>query len=531
MILEALVVLCIGAVLGTMGYLAAHGPGNFRELILGFGLGSTVVRTLWVCSSAAFVIAGLSYFIAFACCTFLRQWSSLVICLLLSLYVVSPYFVLLGWRALWGADGLFSGLPGLRMMSPILSYGSIGIIAVLTIRYLPIGVLLTYLRVSALPLRQIQVAQNLGLPSFRIHRKLYFRWSLPALGLVILFAAIFGSLDNLVSNLAGGGNIQIIANLLDDWQRSQEYQGRAMGLGLCYVLLVMAFLLIALRLFSIGESPTSRGSVQEEGKVTGELGRSIGILAIVTIVLIELSLVAGLLYFGMGGRAGNFPTFMGLTRLVSDDELLSALLLAVWIAIRVSLLGTSLAALSILARHIKEGIDPRYDMRKATANDTILLIPLITPPFLGGIAAGAFQGRMMGLSGSDWSIVVLHTVVFGPLAYFVIMAGMKKLSSNSYRVSKNLGLNIRTYARNILWPACRSTIVISILLVFTFSLNESVMARYVGGFSQPFGVLIANKQVAALDLQHYWVVSLIFILSLVALWAFSLFLRQRGTIR
>lgn len=528
-ILEALVVFSIGAVLGTMGYFFAYGTGNLRELIFSVEFALTLSRTLMVCFPAALVISGLSYLIAFACHAFFRRRSHLIISLLISLYIVSPYFVLLGWRALWSADGLLSGLPGLRMVSPFLGYGSIAIIAVLTARYLPIGVLLVYLRIIALPLRQIQAAQNLGLRTFYIHTKIYLRWAFPAIALVFLFAVIFGSLDNLASSIAGGGDIQIISNILDDWQRSQLYQGLAMGLGLFYTAFMTIFLFVMLRFFTTGVSQNSRGSDQEEGIIKGKLGHSFGMSAIITIALIEISLVVGLLFFAMGGHTGTFPTLVGLTRMVSDGELLDALLSSALIGGAVSLLGTGLAMLSVLARHIREGINPQNRIN-TTASDVILLIPLVIPPLLGGIAAGAFQGRVMGFFGSSWSIVLLHTVTFSPLAYFVILAGIKKLPSNSYRAAKNLGLNIGIYASNIFLPACRSTVLISILLVFTFSLNESVMVRYVGGTSKPFGVLIANKQMAALDVQHYWAVILMFILCLVVLLGLSLIYRRKGTI-
>jgi lipopolysaccharide export LptBFGC system permease protein LptF len=59
------------------------------------------------------------------------------------------------------------------------------------------------------------------------------------------------------------------------------------------------------------------------------------------------------------------------------------------------------------------------------------------------------------------------------------------------------------------------------------SFNESQMARYVGGTSQPFGVLIANKQMAALDVQYYWAVIFMFVLTVVCLEVLSLALQKR----
>ena len=197
-------------------------------------------------------------------------------------------------------------------------------LSVMTLRYLPIAILLTYLRIATLPVTMIHVAKNLGLSTWKIHLHLYLPWSFPALALVSLFTAIFASLDNLASSLAGGGRIQILANLIVDWQRTHSLYGMAMGLGLAYVVLLGGFIFFTLHFLSTTESSNVKDMSATEG--VQKRGVEYWGLLIVSLVFVclELSPLVGMILLAIGWNKSYFPSLGAVTHLIFDEELRNA---------------------------------------------------------------------------------------------------------------------------------------------------------------------------------------------------------------
>lgn len=509
-ILELLIAFALTAVIGTMAYLLFRDPENLWELISNRTVITTALRTLKVCVPLAIVVALVAYTIAFFWHVYTPRSIPLALSTLMSLYVVSYYFLLVGWRTVWAENGLLRTLPGLAKISPALGYGPAAMLSVMTIRYLPIAILLTYLRIATLPVTKIHVAKNLGLSPWKIHLHLYLPWSFPALGLVSLFTAIFASLDNLASSLAGGGRIQILGNLIVDWQRTHLLYGMAMGLGLAYVALLGGFIFFTLRFLSTTESSNVKDMSATEGVETG--GVEYWGLLIVTLVFVclELSPLVGMIFLAIGWNKSYFPSLEAVTHLVFDEELRNATFLGLGAAFASAVIGTGLATLSVLARHIRESTPTVSPPAPVTPTETLILTPLVVPPLLAGIAGNAFQGQVLMFYGSIYSIILAHIVMFAPLAYFIIMSGLQNLSQNSYTVAKNLGITLGTYVTRIFFPACRFSTLIGFLLVFAFSLNEAVLARYVGGTARPLAVFLADKQITALETHHFVAISLMF---------------------
>lgn len=521
-LLELLVLFGLLAVVGTMTYLAIREASSLLGLLSYPTLGLTILQTALVGFASASIVVLLAYCIAFFCHVYVPRSAAFIISTFMSVYIVSYYFVLLGWRTLWAENGLFWDLPALKLFAPAMGYGPVAIIAVMALRYLPVGVLLAYLKVSALPGRTIVAAHNLRVPAVAIHTKICLRWALPALGLVLLFTAIFASMDSLATSVAGGGSVQTVANLLDDWQRSHQFQGMAMWLGVSYVFLICLFLFLMVRAFRLPANYNmGRWMASEQHP---QRGKEYWLLlsATLLVVLLEFSVVGAVVFSGIGGDKPGYIDLKGIMMsMFSDEELQNSALLGIQVSLCSSLIGTGFAAMSILARHIRKPGERFRDVILAPG-EILILSPLIVPFLLAGVAASAFQGRVINYYGSTYSITVAHVIVFGPIAYFVIAAGLGQLSKNSYSVAKNLGVDLTTYVARIFLPACRFTIPVSLLLVFAFSFNESVLARYVGGSARSLGILIADKQVAALDTQHFAAMSFMFFLTLLASWMASI---------
>jgi putative spermidine/putrescine transport system permease protein/spermidine/putrescine transport system permease protein len=306
---------------GNMVYISVKDLNNYKELFTNAVVLPTVLQTIKICLPVAVLVTAISYIMAFFAYAYIPHFIGPFLALLLLPYVSSYYVILLGWRAWVGEDGLLNRLPVLGSLADTLSYGIPSLIIVMILRYLPLSVLLVYVRLRALPVTQIHVARNLGLTCAGIHYRLYLRWCRPVLVMVGVFSFIFASLDYLASSVVGGGSVQTLANLIDDWQRAQAFQGPAMALGVFYasVLTVLAFLtmcFLSLRVGQVSETSQSEDRLSFGG-VEGWLVSGITLI----VMVVQLMMILGIFYLALGGLEGAFPTIKPFLSFLTDDEL------------------------------------------------------------------------------------------------------------------------------------------------------------------------------------------------------------------
>jgi putative spermidine/putrescine transport system permease protein/spermidine/putrescine transport system permease protein len=520
--LEVVVVLTLMAWYGTMVYISVKDLNSYKELFTNAVVLPTVLQTIKICLPVAVLVMVISYIMAFFAYAYIPHLVGPFLALLLLPYVSSYYVILLGWRAWVGEDGLFNRLPILSSLADILSYGIPSLIIVMILRYLPLSVLLVYVRLRALPVTQIHVARNLGLTCAGIHHRLYLRWCLPVLVMVGVFSFIFASLDYLASSVVGGGSVQTLANLIDDWQRAQAFQGPAMALGVFYasVLTVFAFLtmcLLSLRVGQVSETSQSEDRLSFGG-VEGWLVSGITLI----VMVVQLMMIIGILYLALGGLEGAFPTIKPFLSFLTDDELKHAFLLSLLIGAVAAIVSAVLSVFSLFARHIRDNLSLAVEAggrmntghyMLAAANAGLLML-LVIPPLLAGIAANAFQGRVLHYFGSTHSIIAVHIIAYSPIAFFVAAGGLARLSPTGYLVARNLGVGLSTYFVKIFLRVCFLPIIAGCFVLFAFSLNDHILARYVGGITQNLGILVADKQVAGLESKHVCAVAAMFALTL-----------------
>jgi ABC-type spermidine/putrescine transport system permease subunit II len=103
---------------------------------------------------------------------------------------------------------------------------------------------------------------------------------------------------------------------------------------------------------------------------------------------------------------------------------------------------------------------------------------------------------------------VAHICAFAPLAYFLIRSSSERLSASAYLVATNLQISDRVYFHAVFLNGARSGLIVGLLLMCVFSFNDSLLARYVGGFDRTLAILIADQQVSSLDPSLYLLLAL-----------------------
>lgn len=487
MVLELLVLLVVVAAIYRMSVAFAQNYDQVIAELASDGVMTILINTLTVSGVAAALVVLIGYPIAYFIHRYVaRPIRNAVLLLFLLPYISSYYFILLGWQSIWGNRGMVRQLLPEALADALapMGYGYLALIGVMTLRYVPLGALLIHFRLRALSNSQSEVAHNLGLSAISSHIRIFLPWCAGVMMVVFVFTYVLASLDLMASSLAGGGQIQTLANLINDWQKANN-TGVAMGLGVLYIAAVVVLMALCWRIFGVGRAPTS----PERAEPSRRFGREAWVLGFVCIVVAvaEIALIGGVL-------RGAWPVGQAWSSLTNDSDVLPALKTSLIVSCWASVAGTALALVSALSKHLRQSL--MHGSRLVSAGELVLLVPLIVPPILAGQVGGHLQNVFFSTGGSQWSLMVAYTLVYGSLAYFVISGSLGVLPANVYLVARNLDVGRAAYLGRIflfaLWPA----IAAGALLIFAFSINDPILATYLGGADKLLGGLITEKQVS-----------------------------------
>jgi len=251
------------------------------------------------------------------------------------------------------------------------------------------------------------------------------------------------------------------------------------------------------------------------------------------LVLAEGAVIIGLGTAALGGVASLRSAEEVCRALFQDAMIRKAFGGGIIVAGFVGLTASVTATISAVQRHMQgtsvgtfnatgqSGIVELLDGRPYAITDAILLLPLLMPPLLTGIAAASLQRDVFGVYGSSLSVIVAHTITFGPLSYFIIVGTLGRLPAALYQAAVNLRIAPLKYVVGVLLPVLAMPVLMGGLLCFSFSLNDHSLARYVGGTFLNAGTLIADKQVSGMEPKYVCAVALVMVTTLLCLIAFA----------
>lgn len=123
-------------------------------------------------------------------------------------------------------------------------------------------------------------------------------------------------------------------------------------------------------------------------------------------------------------------------------------------------------------------------------------LPMITPPFLIGFGLAQLFGKagfvsvalesVFGVVSTRWffgawGVMIAQTVVFFPLAYFMVLNALDSLSRAQIDAAKFLGATEGEVLRTVVLPALRDPLAVSMLIVFVETLSDVGNPLVVGG--------------------------------------------------
>lgn len=223
----------------------------------------------------------------------------------------------------------------------------------------------------------------------------------------------------------------------------------------------------------------------------------------------------------------NASELWGLGCLVGAGRcgvVVNTLILGVLSATLATLLGLALALLV-----------NRTDFRMKRALRAISILPIITPPFVVGVAIILLFGRtglvtsgvadLLEVRPSRWvyglpGILIAQVLAFAPITFLVLLSTLEAINPTLEEAARTLGAKSMTTFKTVTWPLLRPGLAAAFLLAFIESLADFGNPLVLGGGFEVLSVKIFFAVVGArYDLGNAATLAMILLaLTLVAFW-------------
>jgi spermidine/putrescine transport system permease protein len=159
---------------------------------------------------------------------------------------------------------------------------------------------------------------------------------------------------------------------------------------------------------------------------------------------------------------------------------------AFWASIRV---GVAVAILSTALGVIAARAITRYRMPGQNAVVTFIMMPLVIPTIIFGVALLALLSRV-GVPLSLHTVALGHLIICLPFAVAVLLPRFEGFDRSMEEASADLGENGWWTFWRVTFPLVLPGVVASLLLTFTISFDEFIMAFFLSGNDPTLPVFI-----------------------------------------
>ena len=119
-----------------------------------------------------------------------------------------------------------------------------------------------------------------------------------------------------------------------------------------------------------------------------------------------------------------------------------------------------------------------------------IMLPLVLPEIIVAVSLLVVVVRVLDMSLGNWTIILAHTLICMPFSIAVLNGAFQNLDASMEEAAMDLGQNrwgaFRLVTLPLVWPG----IVSSLLISFTISLDEFIIAFFLSGNSPTMPVYI-----------------------------------------
>lgn len=185
-----------------------------------------------------------------------------------------------------------------------------------------------------------------------------------------------------------------------------------------------------------------------------------------------------LIIFSFNDSRRNFVwrgfTFDWYPRLLANDEVLSALLVTMRLAVVVVIVATVLGTLLGLAL-------ARVRFRGRAATETLLLLPMVTPEIIMGLSLLVFFFQLFDARGSFVQLVFAHVTFCISYVAIVVRARAAGMNPQLEEAARDLGASALGAFRYVTFPLILPAVISGALLAFALSFDDYVVTTFNAG--------------------------------------------------
>ncbi len=167
-------------------------------------------------------------------------------------------------------------------------------------------------------------------------------------------------------------------------------------------------------------------------------------------------------------------TLQWYTQMVENASLMEALGNSLKVGVSVSIISTILGLLAAKAM-------TRYHLPGRGPVTGLIMLPLVVPSIILGIGLLLLVIHVLGIEPSLYTIAAGHILVAVPFAMLVMISRLEGFDKNLEEASIDLGENGWQTFWRITFPLAMPGIVASLLLCFTTSFDEFLLAFFLAG--------------------------------------------------
>lgn len=186
------------------------------------------------------------------------------------------------------------------------------------------------------------------------------------------------------------------------------------------------------------------------------------------------------------------------------------------------------AALSTLLGIATARASARYNFPGKSMALGLIMLPLVLPEIIVAVSLLVVAVQLLGLSPSLWTVIAAHTLICTPFATAILTASFQNLDPSLEEAAQDLGETKRAAFYHITLPLVAPGIIASLLISFTISLDEFIIAFFLTGTDPTLPVYIWSLLRFPKELPVIMALGTVLVLASILLLTLAEWSRRRG---
>jgi len=119
-----------------------------------------------------------------------------------------------------------------------------------------------------------------------------------------------------------------------------------------------------------------------------------------------------------------------------------------------------------------------------------VMLPLVLPEIIIAVALLVIFVQVLGVTPSSWTVILAHTLICTPFSIAILNGAFQNLDPSMEEAAMDLGENRWGAFRLVILPLVMPGIISSLLITFTISLDEFIIAFFLTGTNPTMPVYI-----------------------------------------